>query len=211
MRSKIKTSRNKRVLSRVKFVCSWVYYRNWLEWIRVYPTWASKPTPSWKEVLNYSKKIEKKWRGVERKILQELSKLSGLEWQESTVLCYLVGRCRPFSDPLTMHVSYKKDEEFIDVLTHEMIHQLFIQGGNLAKSKKAWEYIDKKYKDESITTRIHIPLHALHADILVKLFGEKRLKEEIKWSKHPDYKKSWQIVERDGYKNIIREFASRVV
>lgn len=210
MSARLKKSKAKNLLPKVEFVCSWIYHSNWERWIRAYPHFSNKKYPKWPEVIRYSSKIEKKWRKVERKILKELAHVTGLNWRVEKIPCYLVGKCIPFSDPLTMHISYKTDEEFIDVLTHELIHQIFIQRGNYKRSKKAWNHIDGKYKGESFTTRVHIPLHAMHTHVLLKFFGEKRLEREVKWSKHPDYRKSWKIVDKEGYKNIIREFASRV-
>ena len=81
------------------------------------------------------------WRKDEEKLLKELADISGLRWQEKSMACYVVGRCIPFSDPLTIKV-YKELplNYFVDVLTHELIHQLFTQNDNLQKSKKAWNY-----------------------------------------------------------------------
>ncbi len=118
--------------------------------------------------------------------------------------------CRPFSDPLTLPV-YKNKEYFIDVLTHELIHQLFMQKGNYEKSKKAWKHIHSKYKKESFVTRIHIPLYAIHSYIYEKLFNEKRIDRDMHRSKFfPDYKKAWGVVTKEGYEKIIEEFDSRV-
>lgn len=196
-------------IPKVEFVCSWIYHRNWEEWIKLYPKAKKQPYPSWGEVIKYSKKIESRWRRVESKILKELSKVAGLKWKKQTIPCYLVGKCRSFSDPLTLHISYKTDNRFIDVLTHELIHQLFIQ--NLKETDKVWVYLRKKYSKESITTQNHIFLHAIHQNVLLKLFGKRRLNEDISWSKDfPDYKRSWEIVGKEGYKNVIKEFTSRV-
>ena len=77
--------------------------------------------------------------------------------------------------------------------------------------KKVWEYFKRKYKKESFTTKIHIPLHALHSHIYYKFFNEKRLKRDVKeMSQLPDYKKSWQIIQEEGYQNIINEVVKRV-
>ncbi len=108
-----------------------------------------------------------------------------------------------------MPVYKKYSDYFIDVLIHELIHNLFIQ--NFERTKKAWQYFHRKYKKEPETTRIHIPLHAIHSHIYLKFYSEKRLKRDIKLiSRLPAYKKSWQIVQKEGYQNIIREFVKRI-
>jgi hypothetical protein len=59
-------------------------------------------SPSMKQIQNYIKKVEKLWRKHEKKILEELSKISGLKWKSKIIYCYVVGRCIAFSDPLTL-------------------------------------------------------------------------------------------------------------
>ncbi len=190
-------------IPKIEFVCSWIYYKNWEEWVKLNPRLRNQPYPSYDRVLKYAKKIEPKWRKVERKILTELSKATNLQWKKEPILCYLVGRCVPFSDPLTIHVSYKTDNEFIDVLTHELIHQLFIQ--NYRITEPVWNYLGKKYKNESVNTQNHIFVHAIHQHILLKLFTKKRLERELAWAqKLPAYKKSWDIVETEGHENLIK-------
>jgi len=195
-------------IPKIIFKYSWIYDQIWKEM----PSGKKiKKYPSQRKILNYIKKIEKLWRKVEKKILQELSTVTHLKWGVKSINCYVVGRCKPFSDPLTIPIYEKLPDYFIDVLTHELIHNLFIQPENCKKSKKAWRYFHQKYKKFSRNTRIHIPLHAIHSHIYYKFFNEKRLKRDIKFiSFLPDYKKSWQIVQKEGYKNIINEFVKRV-
>ena len=179
------------MIPKIIFKYSWIYDQHWRE---VYK--KDKNYPTEKEILSYIKKVEKLWRKDEKKILKELEVVSGLRWQEKSIVCYVVGRCIPFSDPLTIKV-YKELslDYFVDVLTHKLIHQLFTQNDNLQKSKKAWNYFHRKYKDEDFNTIIHIPVHAMHSHILLKYFGQARLNREIKsLSNLPDYKRTWDIV-----------------
>jgi len=192
---------------KIIFKYSWIYDQTWKE----VSSGKKKNYASQRKILNYIKKVEKLWRKEEKKVLQELAKITHLEWKAKFITCYVVGRCKPFSDPLTIPVYEKYPDYFIDVLTHELIHNLFIQPGNYQKSKKAWQYFHQKYKKFSHNTRIHIPLHAIHSHIYYKFFNEQRLKRDIKFiSFLPDYKKSWQTVQKEGYKNIINEFVKRM-
>ena len=195
---------------KIIFKYSPVYDQNWKEWIKIYKRKTGK-YPTTNQILSYIKKVEKLWRKDEKKILEELSNVTGLKWRSEFIYCYVVGRCIPFSDPLTLPVYDKYPDDFIDTLIHELIHQLFIQKGNKKKTEKAWNYIDRKYKEESHKTRIHIPLHAIHSHMYLKSFNEKRLNRDIRLISHlPDYKKAWEIVQKEGYQKIIKEFTKRV-
>lgn len=193
-------------IPKIIFSYSWIYDNNWRKWITLYKNKKGK-YPDSKETLSYIKKVSSLWGRYDKKILSELSKITGLKWKKKMIKCYVVGKCVPFSDPLTLPVYQGEENYFIDVLTHELIHQLFTQEGNLEKSKEAWKYMDERYKEETHTTRIHIPLHAIHSHIYMMFFDKKRLNRDIKYiSFLPDYKRSWEIVQREGYKNIINEF-----
>jgi hypothetical protein len=191
---------------KIIFKYSWIYDQIWKEGLLMK---KKKSYPSPEKVLNYIKKIEKLWRKEEKKVFQELARVTHLRWKTKTIDCFVVGRCRPFSYPLTMPIYEKHPDYFIDVLTHELIHNIFIQ--NKEKTEKAFQYFHKKYKKQSLTTRIHIPLHAIHSHIYYKFFNENRLKRDIKFIGFlRDYKKSWQIVEKEGYQNIISEFIKSI-
>ncbi len=198
-------------MPKINFIYSWVYDNHWRE---VYK--KEKDYPSERKIRNYIEKVEKLWKKKDKKILEEMAKISGLKWKDKGINCYVVGRCRPFSCPLTMPVYLKYPDYFIDVLIHELFHQLFIQDETFVrngrtKSKKVWDYFFRKYKNESLVTKIHIPLLAMHKYIYLKFFDENRLerdKEQIKRLK--DYKKAWEVVEKEGYKNIIKNFKDRV-
>lgn len=192
------------------FKYSWIYDSNWRKWITLYKHNKGK-YPDSEETLDYIKKVSSLWKKYDKKILSELSKVTRLKWKKKMIKCYIVGKCVPFSDPLTLPVYKYKEDYFIDVLIHELIHQLFTQEGNMEKAKNAWRYITKKYRKETHLTRIHIPLYAIHSHIYMKFFNKKRLGRDVKYiSFLPDYKKSWEIVQREGYKNILNEFTRRI-
>ena len=159
------------------------------------------------------KEIEKEWRKYEKKILSEISKLTNLKWQEPNIKCYVVTSAVPFSEPLTIP-AYNKIEKFIDVLIHELIHHIFHRR-NYRFLKKAWGYVFKKYKDESLGTKLHIPLHAIHTHLFLKFFGEERMRKDIESIENfafdkESYFRSWEITLEEGYGSIIDEFRKRV-
>jgi hypothetical protein len=198
------------IIPEVIFRYSYVYDEIWKECSKIYKR-KFKEYPSPRKIINYIEKVKKLWRKDEKKILRELSKITGLKWKSKYIVCYVVGKCIPFSDPLTMSIYEKQLDYFIDTLIHELIHQLFIQERNYEKTKKSWSYIFRKYSKESENTKIHIVLYAIHTHIYLKFFNEKRLKRDIEQiSFLPDYKRAWEIVQNDGYKNIIREYTKRI-
>ena len=163
------------------------------------------------KILNYIKSIEKAWKRDEKDILREISKVTGLNWEEKHIYCYLIEKGTSFCPPLTMPM-IKDKVLFMDLLTHELVHGIFnFPPDNFKKSKKAWDYINKKYRKESRKTRIHILVHAVHNYILNKLYDKKRLKKNIQFlSSQIDYKRAWDIVQKEGYQNILREMRKRI-
>jgi len=194
------------MLPKVRFVYSGIYdqgYRNSLK-IQENLKKQNKEYPSVGEIKKYIKKIENIWKKEGNKILNSISKASGLKWKDKEIKVYVIGVGNPFSDPLTLPI-WKNTNGFIDTLTHELIHG--IQAQNQEKFQKWRNQLDRQYKKENETTKNHIFLHAVHKKVYLEIFSEKRLKNDLKkCEKYPDYTSSWQIVETEGYKNIINKF-----
>lgn len=183
-----------------------------------------KKSLSKRKILNYIKSVERLWRKDEKKILKEISKITKLKWQEEQIYCYIIERGVSISEPITI-LMFKDLSFFVDVLTHELIHRIFATKGNYKKSKKAWDYIHRKYKNETKRTRTHIVIQAIHAHIYLKFYDEGRLKRDIQWhilkSKKissrkdhllspKDYIRAWKIIQKAGYQKIINEFRKRI-
>ncbi len=198
-------------MAKVVFTYSWVYDQNWKKWSTLYPYLADKKYPSFERIEKEIKKMEKVWLKYEKPVLREIEKITGLKWTEKEIKCYIVGLARGFSDPLTLSIE-KDPKDFIDTLVHELLHQIFaVQKGNMQRCTKAWKYIYKAYTKETHSTKVHIPVHAVHKHLYLKFFNEKRMGRDIAICKKlPDYQRSWKIVEEDGYESIIKEFASRI-
>ncbi len=193
------------MIPKIIFKYSWVYDQRQKE-VAEFRLGKDTIYPSPVQIKNYIKKAEKTWRVQENNILSEISKITGLKWKEKNIICYVVGNCIPFSDPLTLKVYSKDYDRFVDVLIHELIHHF-----DAGHSSTVRKYYSKKYKNESHKTMIHIFTHAFHQHIYLKFFGEKRLKKEILIaSKYPEYKRAWDIVKTEGYENIIKEFKKRL-
>ncbi|MCD6177791.1 hypothetical protein J7K03_00815 [bacterium] len=164
-----------------------------------------------REIVAYIKKINKAWKVYERKVFKEIASVLQLKWEEKFIPCYIVTETKLcFSDPLTIF-KHKKQDLFIDILVHELIHRILSSLGNFQRCKKAWEYIEKRYKKKSKKTKNHIIVHAVHKHIYLGLFDEKRLRRDVKRAqKFKEYKEAWEIVQKEGYQNIINEFVKRI-
>jgi len=163
----------------------------------------------------YLKKIEPLWRKKEKEILKYCEEITGLKWKKKEIPVYVIkiSSIMPISDPLTIPIQFQSGKEiftlskerFMDMLIHEIIHNLFIQ--NEKEIGNYFEFILNKYKNEEFNTSIHLLLHAIHKKILLKFFGKERLNEEIKMNSfYPAYKRSWEIIENLGEDKIIDEF-----
>lgn len=197
------------ILPKILFRYSWPYddsYRNSPR-IQKFLEKKGEKYPSQNKIESYIKRAEPIYRKQEKRILNVLSKISGLEWKAKEIKCYVIGMGRPFSDPLTLHIC-KNYNDFIDTLTHELIHQLQMQ--NIRNMKKWWRYVNKKYKKEPQLTKNHILLHAIHAKLISTFYGENNLEKRLQIPPHGEYKRSWEIVQREGYKKIIYEFKKRL-
>ncbi|NYZ79622.1 hypothetical protein H0N95_00020 [Candidatus Micrarchaeota archaeon] len=187
----------------VKFVYSYPYDRTMSGLIG--KEWSFKNEGM---VRKQIKLIESAWAKLEGNVLKEMPRATGLKWKVKEIRCYVNSYGVPFSDPLTITIltktgSKKTMDRIIDNLVHELIH-VFLSTSGFKSSQL------KKFKKESPLTRTHIFVHALHKHILLKFFGEERLRKTVDFSnkiksEKPEYARVWEIVESKGFENIIKE------
>lgn len=158
-------------------------------------------------IYKNTRKLELKWRKIEKKILKELEKVTGLKWQESHIYIYITSGAGWFSEPLTMSITEDIDA-MLDTLIHEFIHRILSENENWEIIRKKWFKLTGKtgkYKRENLNTRIHVPIHAIHKHIFLKFFSQKKLELEIERMKNDkDYAQAWKIVQSRDYKEIIK-------
>jgi len=150
------------VIPKVIFRYSWVYDQRFRA---LFKGKELKDYPSGGEIVKYISRVKPIWAKQEKRIFLELSKIMGLKWRDPTVICYTIGKGRSFSDPLTVKY-FENKNDFVDCLTHEMIHQLQSQ------HQRKWDkwrkmVLDKKFKDGPMITQNHILLHAVHKCLLL--------------------------------------------
>lgn len=162
--------------------------------------------------------IKEEWDKGKEQILSQMASCCGLRWPDMDIPCYVLEQSiyGPISDPLTIPIQLQEDGElyelsptrFVDILTHELIHVLFIRHDNV---DPYFDYIVKKHRDLSENAAAHIIIHAIHKHVFLTVFDQERLHEEIEASSwYPDYKAAWDIVEEQGYVAILDEFKQKV-
>ena len=181
-----------------------IFHRSWIYDIMLEPLRDKGfKMPSDQVMSSRIRTIEKEWKKYGEKILKEISKVTKLKWHQKTTICYITAGIVPFSDPLTMNAR-KDPRRAIHVLTHEMIHRLLSESENSQKIQKNWDRLMRRYEKESALTASHIGIHAIHAHVILTLFDRKELKKEkAEDSDNPPYARAWEIVETEGYKNIV--------
>lgn len=156
------------------------------------------------------------WAGKEHLVLDGMQECMGLTFKAPLIDVALApwtyGSAVSF--PLIVDMSRDPDE-FVDVLTHELFHQLFsdnqiITSRNArAQSRLKW---DELFGDEhSGGTLVHIAVHAALKYMYLDVHHEPyRLERDIEHAKHlPDYAKAWEYVEKNDYKKIIQKLKTR--
>jgi hypothetical protein len=194
-------------------------------WRKVYEMIKDKaPFPDEKEILACAPKMEAYWNRWSKGILEELALVSHLRWQRTEIVCFITGTPKfggynGFSDPLSLHIQdyLENPELFLKRIIHELIHNLFQD--NWMRYGNGWiiEYLKRKYGkgtdyqklDPETSDKIHhVLLFALHAHIREKFLDKE--KHEVQTSQREGYKKAWEIVQTEGYENIIHDFVEYV-
>jgi len=168
-----------------------------------------------KYINDYLKKVKNIWKTKEKQVLNSCEEITGLKWKKEKIPVYVIkiSSIMPISDPLTIPTQFESEDEtfsltperFVDMMVHEIIHNLFIQ--NEKEIGNYFDFILNKYKKEDLDTAIHLLLHSIHKKIFEKHFDKSRLDEEIEMSSfYPSYKRSWEIVNKIGADSIIKEF-----
>ena len=118
---------------------------------------------------------------------------------------------RAQSNPLILNYKYDPDQ-FVDLMIHELFHVLITDNktyytGPGSKFREIWETL---YKGEDRIVRNHIWVHAGMKYVFLEVMKEPlRLKRDIeKCQAWPGYKRAWEIVEKDGYKELITQIKS---
>ncbi len=167
---------------------------------------------SYDECLAKTKEYNEAWKKHSEKILVEMQKLYQLNFHKPVIDAFLAPMFIPKSMPLIINLRHTADQ-FVDVLTHELFHNLFtdnqyIKKQELAKSRIGYIWEDIFGKRDFVEL-VHIPVHAgLKAVYLDVLKQPYRLERDIQdCSSRPGYKEAWDFVENNDYQKINKEIA----
>jgi hypothetical protein len=154
-------------------------------------------------VAQQIKVLERYWKLYGHKVEKALKDVTGLKFKTKEIKCYLNSQFS-ISDPLSIKMQLDFDD-LKETFVHELIHVL-LTDNYVGVSKKKWDSFYKgKYQNETSLCRSHIAVHAIHL-LVNRMLNPKREQMLITATKQEDYKRSWDIVFRDGPENIVEMF-----
>lgn len=149
-------------------------------------------TPDYQKLDLTASQLGNQWNIHNETILLYLAQF---EWREKDINVYLMD-VKPGGRSLPLIVDINSPYPF-HTLVHELIHRVLGEREELIAPQL--------YPDEAPLIAGHVLIHAIHEDIyrnllndLIALNEDKRLCQQ-----NQVYKRAWELVERDGYKNII--------
>lgn len=171
--------------------------------------WNDWVPPPKEEIIQQVKRYKEEWVKYEEKILRGLIQTTGLDFKNQIINVHIVsGNPRQISNPLIIKSGFLPSE-FVDVLTHELIHKLFSNNSD----KFSWSILTEMFPEESRTAKNHIFTHAVLKYIYLDILKDKpRLDKNIIRSNNSTddgYSKAWKIVEKRGYNELIKELKSK--
>lgn len=171
--------------------------------------WNDWTPPSKEEVLKRVENYKIEWEKHENDILNGLCDITKLNFKKNIMDVHIVsGNPRQFSRPIIIKSGYMTDE-FINVLIHEFIHELFSQNIDIVYK----DIFKDMFPNESRLTQNHVIAHAIlkyiYLDVLKNEIHMKKNLEISKAHSTNDYARAWEIVEKRGYKELITEFKER--
>lgn len=165
------------------------------------------------DLLKNIEDYKKEWKIYEERILTGLLKLLPIKFLHNVIDVYIVSyypRHRGISEPMIIRGDLEPND-FIDILTHEMIH--FLSSNKIQSNVYTIKILEEMFPEEKdLKARNHIIIHAIQKYILSDVLKDDNrcLKNAKKDSHNPSYKKAWDIVEEKGYMEIINEFKNKI-
>ena len=162
-----------------------------------------------KEYAGIVDSYQKAWKPYEKKILEGLCRITGLQFRQNIIDVYIAPWFAAFSDPMVIGTRNTPDR-FIDILTHELIHRLLTDNTTLPFDTELVPKWEEMYgRKHSFNTLIHIPVHVVHKAVYLDVLeSSKRLKRDENHkiiNDYKDYMLSWEYVENRDYKALLKE------
>lgn len=143
------------------------------------------------------------WKVHETSILEGICRATSVGFAEKTITVHIVGRApRSVSYPLVTHARHSPDA-FLDTLTHELIHHILVENTRGVSFLPAAAPLTR---GEPPIVKTHVLVHAIHQYIYLDVLKDPaRLRRDVQWSqKNPPYREAWAIIDRHGYRAILR-------
>lgn len=169
-------------------------------WICAQPKYKDWKIPSIKIVLQKVQIFKDTWAKVGDTIFRGMNEATGLSFKRNHFDVHVVsGNPREFSFPIVVR-SRHTENEFIQSITHELIHCLFK---------------DNRISEDGNDPYPHNP-HILVCAVLKFVYldaleNPQLLEENIRNSSGPDnteYKEAWDFVEQNDYRDIIKNLSN---
>jgi hypothetical protein len=161
-----------------------------------------------KEMRSFAYQLQKQWDKYNDQMFDAISQVTGLLWCRSVIDCYVINAIRPMSNPLTISRLHESAEvpskRHIKIISHELIHNIFFQNPHMMDKKHLINF----YAKETPLTRTHVLIHAIQQEVYREIFGERGAKivsQSPEADYLPDYQRAWDIVNKEGAKDIIKE------
>jgi len=180
------------------------------DWVKNQPKFKGVNIPTHGQVLKRVKKYNKLWSKNGDMILKALTKSTGLSFKRNQIEVHVVSvNSRSFSSPIVLK-SGCSSIDFINILTHELIHCLFVDNCDRVNRHIPWNQKVEGYNVGNDHIFLHAFLKYIYLDVLK---SPRHLKQNLivsRKSGNEEYSRAWDVVEEFSYKELIREFGSRV-
>ncbi len=155
-------------------------------------------------ILNNIKEYKISWH-ERAPVLTYMQETLQLDFYQTTIDVFVVGRIKnAISSPMIIS-STKTPDEFVDILTHELLHRLISDSKQKIPAK---DILLKLFPTETMLCRNHVVVHAVLKKIYLEFLKVPQrlaiVKEHDK--KSPDYLRAWEIVDEQGEDDIIAKF-----
>lgn len=196
----------------VRIQFSWLFYESVSKILHEHYAKDGQKLSTPEQCDEWTDEYRNAWAKKEEAILKGLINVMELEFKRSIIDLDLAPWFRPTSSPLMMGFNFEPDE-FVDTLTHELCHILLTDNTKFSNRNKSGRKgaLLKKWEanygdDHDWVTLVHIPVHALLKYIYLDILKEPyRLERDIKHcQKYPRYKETWEYVQANDYKEIIK-------
>lgn len=195
----VKRSPLKSGIPKMEFRYSWVYdQENRLRF-------TDPLYPSGDEIREYIEEVRDAWGPRQRTLLNSISRISGLPWREDVIVCYVVGRGVPMSDPLTLPVYKGRAGLFIEKLAYELTERLLMHSRNLEARNSFWEEMFRSMSNDGVKVSYMVPVNAIYRGIQSRYLGSGGSEESLATT-NLDYRRAWEIVNNIGHREIIERF-----